>query len=180
MINPFNNKNQMMINKFNNDLIQYYLYQQRLIQMQKQQQMMQTFKIQQQYLMMQAYMNKFKTNYNNITNNNNVANNNNSEDKLNIKIKFLIVPKDWDKSEKSALIIMPQITLEHTLEKAIDNFFIKLELPRESIAEFKFNDNTLDVKSKQKLSEIGIGHESKILAIKADNFDSFINNKFNK
>ena len=191
MINPYNNNiNQMMINKFNNDLTQYYLYQQRLMQMQKQQQMIQTFKIQQQYLMMQAYMNNFKMNFNNNNNNNNnynnINNNNNNnqnkvnENKFGIKIKFLIVPKDWDKSENSISIIMVQITLEHTLEKTINTFFSKFELPRESIAEFKFNDNTLDVKSKQKLSEIGIAHESKILAIKADNYDTFTKNQVNK
>ena len=89
-------------------------------------------------------MNNIKNN-NNIPNNNNVGKNNNrnkaDEDKLEIKIKNLIVRKYWDKSEKSASIIMSQTTLEHALEKDIDNSFIKLQLP---ITEFKLNDNTFE------------------------------------
>ena len=39
----------MTINKYDNNLSQYCLYQQRSMQMQKQQQIIQAFKIQQQY-----------------------------------------------------------------------------------------------------------------------------------
>ena len=94
-------------------------------------------------------MNNIKNNNNNIPNNNNVGKNNKNrnkadEDKLETKIKNLIVSKYWDKSEKSTSIIMSQITLEYALEKVFDNSFIKLQLLRKSITEFKFNDNTFE------------------------------------
>ena len=62
--------------------------------------------------------------------------------------------------------------MEETVEKAIDKFFIKLQKPKEAITEFKFNNNVIDIKSKQKLSELGLTNNSKILSVKADNYDA--------
>ena len=60
---------------------------------------------------------------------------------------------------------------EDTLEKVIDNFFNKLEKPKEAIKEFKFNENVIDINSKVKLKDFGIINNSKIFAIKAPNFE---------
>jgi hypothetical protein len=60
-------------------------------------------------------------NYNN-DNNNNINNNNNSNQN-NASIIFLIVPKNWDGTEDSALRIVPQVSLEDTIETAINNFY---------------------------------------------------------
>ena len=87
------------------------------------------------------------------------------------EIKFLIVPKDWDGKDDLTIKIVPQLTLEDTIKKAIDNFFTKLQKPREAIKEFKFNDSIIDVNSNQKLSEFNFSSNSDIIAVKADNFD---------
>ena len=60
---------------------------------------------------------------------------------------------------------------EDTLEKVIDNFFNKLEKPKEAIEEFKFNGNVIDIKSQVKLKDFGITNDSKIYATKAPDFD---------
>ena len=54
---------------------------------------------------------------------------------------------------------------------AIDNFFIKLVKPRESIKKFLLNGNDLDPQCEQTLSSMNIDHNTIIKAIKSENFN---------
>ena len=120
-------------------------------------------------------------NINNNINNNNINNNNPHNyltNQINPEIKFLIVPENWNGLESSARKIVPQITLEDTVQKAISNFYIKLQKPREAIKEFRFNGIKININSNQKLREIGLRNGSKIIALEADNFDELNNPPF--
>jgi hypothetical protein len=189
-INPFinqmmNNNQFINNNQFNNNIISYQQYQQRLNQMNQQQKIIAETNMLNNFLMMQAFtpnnvmQGATLGNYNNDNNNNNISNdninNNNNSNQNNASIIFLIVPKNWDGTEDSALRIVPQVSLEDTIETAINNFYIKLQKPREAITEFKFNGTIINVKSKQKLKEFGLENNSKIIAVRADNFDALNN-----
>ena len=168
-VNPFNyNINQMMMNNQYNNIVftPAYQYQQMIIQQQKQQQML-YYQILQSMKMQSKKMDNVIPNFDNNNPNNNEINANNDY----ISLNFLIVPKDWDKNEDKASKIMAQVTLADTFEKAINNFFVKLQKKKEAITEFKFNDNTIDPKSKETLKDIGINSDSKIIAIKSDDYD---------
>jgi hypothetical protein len=180
-VNPFNyNINQMMMNNHYNNIVftPAFQYQQMLIQQQQQrqqQQMIETMKYYQMIQNMKAMQQQMNMN-NFIPNNNNppqqkedviIPNNDNNG----ISLNFLIIPKNWDKSEEKSSKIMAQVTLDDTIEKAINNFFVKLQKKKEAITEFKFNDNTIDCTSKEKLKDIGIKPDSKIIAIKSDDYD---------
>ena len=189
-VNPFNyNINQMMLNNNFNNIVftPAFQYQQMLIQ--KQQEMFNAFQL---FTMAQSAnnnnANNFNNNFNNNLNNNgnnNVNNNlnNNENNNLNnnnqnsnspfLTLEFLVVPKDWDQSqEKINHKIKVQVTSEDNIEKAINNFYIKVQKKKEAIEEFKFNNNTLDVKSQQKLKDSGFKEGSKVLAIQSDNFEN--------
>ena len=179
-INPFNyNINQMMSNNNFNNIVftPAYQYQQMLIQkqlqMQQQQQMMQTFQFYNQMMMNNSKVNMIN-NDNTFIPHFNISNNNNQNSNSPfLTLDFWVVPKNWDKVENTVNHkIKVQITLEDSIEKAIDNFYIKVQKKKEAITEFKFNDNTLDVKSKEKLKDSGFAQNSKIIAIQSDNFDN--------
>ena len=89
-------------------------------------------------------------------------------------INFYIIPKDWDKNEENVIKIIAQLTIEDTIQTAVNNFFIKLQKPREAIKEFKLNDISIDPQSQQKIKDIK--SDTIIFAIKSDNFDE-LNNK---
>ena len=174
-INPFNNNiNQMMANnQYNNNFIPFQQYQQMLMQMKMQQyhqlqmsQMLQNINLQVDNRL------SISENLNNENNNNEVNKEEEDSNPLNATITFLIVPKDWDKKEEGIQKILPQLSLDDTLKKSIDNFFIKLQKPREAINEFIFNDRIIDTNSTEKLKDFGLKIDSKILAIKSDNFDT--------
>ena len=158
-VNPFYIKaNQMNQNNF----IIPNAAQQMIFQM-KQLQMMNLMQIMQRNLM----LNRF-----NIHVNNNNINNDENINSPYIMLKFLIIPDDWDNDEENALRILPQVTLDDTIEKAIDNFFIKLQKPRHAIIKFMFNEMQIQPNSQQKLSDLGINENSVIYALRANNFDS--------
>ena len=134
----------------------------------------------QQLLMMKMMMmniqrnlmlNRFVMNVNNNNFNNNM-NVNGDIQSLGILLKFLVIPEDWDNSPEQSQKIMAQVTLDDTIEKAINNFFIKLLKPREAIKKFVFNGIEIEVNSHEKLRDLNINEESIIYAYKADNFDS--------
>ena len=87
-------------------------------------------------------------------------------------LKFLIIPKNWDNSEENSIKILVHINLDDTMEKAINNFFIKLQKPRESIIKFTYNNNEINQNSQETLINYGINENSIIYALKADNFES--------
>jgi hypothetical protein len=154
-INPFYNR----VNNANNNMFsmqQLFLMQMKQIQMNKLRQIMQ------QNLMLQSVINNPNNNPNN--------NNNNG----NLMLEFVVIPENWNPTNKDEMIIKPQVKLEDTIKKAIDNFYIKLVKPREAIKEFKFNGNVIDINSQVKLKDFGINSKSKIYAIKAPNFDQLI------
>ena len=193
--NPFNyNINGMIMNnRFNNiNFIPYQQYRE-MLNHQQQQQLWETNQMIHNYNMYRLMNNmminntiNFENNNNNNNNSNTSSNNNNTNNIINnnsntqneivinnqrnVTIKFLIVPKDWDKNEDNTYKIFPQITLEDTVEEAINNFFIKLQMDRKVIAEFKFKDKTIEANSKEKLKDIGVVNNSQILAIKSDEF----------
>ena len=125
--------------------------------------------------------NNFNFNNFNNFNNQNQNYNNNNQSTLNISLDFVIIPENWNGNKKDSMTIKPQVKLEDTIEKAIDNFYTKLLKPREAIKRFMFNNIIVDPYSKLKLREIGINNNSTIFAIKADNFDilSIFNNNNN-
>lgn len=189
-LNPFNYCiNQMMNNNsFNNiSFINPYQYQQMMIkqQQQQQQQMIESAKLQQNLMMFQKLLFNsplLNKGPNNINNSDESKSNQNSNISF-INLPFFVVPKNWDKDEKNVTHrIMAQVTSEDTIEKAIDNFFIKLQKPREAIIEFKLKDNVLDAKSQEKLKDNGIDSNSRIIATQSDNFNElslFKNNNEN-
>ena len=67
--------------------------------------------------------------------------------------------------------ILPQVTLDDTIEKAIENFFTKLQKPKQAIIKFIFNGMQIQPNSQQKLSDLGINDKSVISALRANNFD---------
>ena len=67
--------------------------------------------------------------------------------------------------------ILPQVTLDDTVEKAIENFFTKLQKPKQAIIKFIFNGMQIQPNSQQKLSDLGINDKSVIYALRANNFD---------
>ena len=148
-MNPFYNR----VNTNNNIFTMQQLF---LMQM-KQIQMNRLFKIMQQNLMLQS------------VNLNPNPNPNNKND--NIMLEFLVIPENWNPLNKDEIVIKPQVKLEDTIEKAINNFYTKLVKPKEAIKEFKFNGNVIDIHSKVKLKDFGITNNSKIYATKAPNFD---------
>ena len=87
-------------------------------------------------------------------------------------ITFYIIPKNWDRKLKTAIKICPHANLDDTFEKLINNFFIKLQKPREAITKFKFHKKEIRPDCKEKLKNLGITEASHIYAIKSDNFDS--------
>ena len=119
--------------------------------------------------------------FNNNNNNQNQNYNNNNQSTLNISLIFVIIPENWNGNKKDSMTIKPQVKLEDTIEKAIDNFYTKLLKPREAIKRFMFNNIIVDPHSKLKLREFGINNNSTIFAIKANNFDilSIFNNNNN-
>jgi hypothetical protein len=88
-------------------------------------------------------------------------------------INFYIIPKNWDKNEENVIKIIPQLTIDDTIQTAVNNFFIKLQKPREAIKEFKLNDTSIDPQSQQKIKDIK--SDTIIFAIKSDNFDELKN-----
>jgi len=127
-----------------------------------------------------SIFNNNNNNQNNLNNQNQNYNNNN-QNSLFLSLDFIIIPENWNHNEKNSLKIKPQVTFEDTVEKAINNFYIKLVKPREAIKRFEFNNKIVDVNSKIKLRDFGVNNNSKIYAIKADNFDtlSLFNNNNN-
>ena len=160
-LNPFNNNiNQMMMNnKFNINFTPMQQFQNLLRQQQMKQQLLFQQNMYRNFWLMST-LNTVANNFNNNNNNSNHA-----------TLNFLLIPKNWNQSEENIIKIMPQVTLEDTVQLAIDKFFTKLVKPRQAISEFKFNNCTIDVSSTQKLRDIGITNNSKIYAIKSDNFD---------
>ena len=90
-----------------------------------------------------------------------------------VTIKFYIIPKNWDKNEENIVKIIPQLTVDDTIQTAVNNFFIKLQKPREAIKEFKLNDSSIDPQSQQKIKDMK--SDTIIFAIKSDNFDELRN-----
>jgi hypothetical protein len=88
-------------------------------------------------------------------------------------INFYIIPKNWDKNEENVIKIIPQLTIDDTIQTAVNNFFIKLQKPREAIKEFKLNDTSIDPQSQQKIKDMK--SDTIIFAIKSDNFDELKN-----
>ena len=157
-INPFYIKaNQMNQNNF----IIPNAAQQMMFQM-KQMQMMNLMQIMQRNMM----LNRFNIH----VNNNNIKNDENINSPY-IMLKFLIIPENWDNNEENAMRILPQVTLDDTVEKAIENFFTKLQKPKQSIIKFIFNGMQIQPNSQQKLSDLGINDKSVIYALRANNFD---------
>ena len=157
-INPFYIKaNQMNQNNF---MIPNAV-QQMMLQM-KQLQMINIMQIMQRNMMLSRF--------NIHINNNNIKNDENMNSPY-ITLKFLIIPDYWDYDEENALKILPQVTLDDTVEKAINNFFIKLQKPKQAIIKFTFNGMQIQPNSQQKLSDLGINENSVIYALRANNFD---------
>ena len=157
-INPFYNKvNQMNQNNF----IMPNLAQQMMFQM-KQMQMMNMMQIMQRNMILSRF--------NIQVNNNNIENDENMNSPF-ISLKFLIIPNNWDNNEENAQRILAQVTLDDTLEKAIENFFMKLQKPRQAIIKFIFNGMQIQPNSQQKLSDLGINENSVIYALRANNFN---------
>jgi hypothetical protein len=149
-LNPFYNR----INKGNNNI--FSMQQLFLMQMKQMLIKQQLFQKMQQNLM-----------YQNININPYIKKNNND----NLTIEFLVIPENYNSLNKDENIIRLHVKSEDTIEKVIDNFFNKLEKPKEAIEEFKFNGNVIDIKSQVKLKDFGITNDSKIYATKAPDFD---------
>lgn len=158
-VNPFykqvNNNNFIIPNQI--QLMQLRLEQLKMIQVMKIMNMMQLIK--QNFMLMQL---------------NNQINNNNDKNHLisyHIFLTFVIIPEIWDGSKQNSIEIKPQVTSEDTIEKAINNFYIKLQKPREAILKFLYNNMPIDPNSQIKLKDYGINSESIIYAIRSYNFD---------
>jgi hypothetical protein len=109
----------------------------------------------------------------------NLSNNNqgNQFDNINnstifLNLKFLVIPENWDGSKNDSFPIIPQVTLDSTVQYAIDKFYTKLQKPKEAIIKFTFNNMELDVNSQAKLKDLQINANSIIHAIKNPNFDN--------
>jgi hypothetical protein len=149
-LNPFYNR----INKGNNNI--FSMQQLFLMQMKQMLIKQQLFQKMQQNLM-----------YQNININPYIKKNNND----NLTIEFLVIPENYNSLNKDEIIIRLHVKSEDIIEKVIDNFFNKLEKPKEAIKEFKFNGNVIDINSQVKLEDFGITNDSKIYATKAPDFD---------
>ena len=188
-VNPFNdNINQMMNNnQFNFIFTPYTQYQQFLGQ-----NLQQNYDISKnlQLLQFSNTLNSFQTinpicfknNNDNDQNDNKKNDDKKNDDKKNdnedsnpffATIKFYIIPENWDKNEENVIKIIPQLTVDDTIQIAVNNFFIKLQKPREAIKEFKLNDNSIDPQSQQKIKDIK--SDTIIFAIKSNNFDELRN-----
>ena len=88
-----------------------------------------------------------------------------------INLKFQVIPENWDGSEVGTFPINPQVTLDSTVQYAIDKFYTKLQKPKEAINRFTFNNMVLDINSQVKLKDLQINSNSVIYAIKNPNFD---------
>ena len=109
----------------------------------------------------------------------NLSNNNqgNQFDNINnstifLNLKFLVIPENWDGSKNDSFPINPQVTLDSTVQYAIDKFYTKLQKPKEAIIKFTINNMDLDVNSQDKLKDLQINANSIIYAIKNPNFDN--------
>ena len=184
-VNPSNyNTNNMMANRqnFNTFNYQQFQNQQMLIKQQQQQQLLNTWQQQQNLILMntmakalmeKALMEQMNANNNKVLNYDDNNNNNQNVSPSNISLQFIIVPKNWDKTENSIKTkISAQVTLDYTIQHAINNFYTKLAKPLKAITEFKFNDNILDINSQEKLKNLGINSDSKIYATHSDDFDT--------
>jgi hypothetical protein len=188
-VNPFNdNINQMMNNnQFNFIFTPYTQYQQFLGQ-----NLQQNYDISKnlQLLQFSNTLNSFQTinpicfknNNDNDQNDNKKNDDKKNDDKKNdnedsnpffATIKFYIIPENWDKNEENVIKIIPQLTVDDTIQIAVNNFFIKLQKPREAIKEFKLNDTSIDPQSQQKIKDMK--SDTIIFAIKSDNFDELKN-----
>ena len=88
-------------------------------------------------------------------------------------LKFLVIPQNWNKDEKEAFPISPQVTKDSTVKYSIDKFYSKLIKKREAIIKFTYNNNIeLDPNTEQKLCDLNIDENSIIYAIKSPNFDN--------
>jgi hypothetical protein len=90
---------------------------------------------------------------------------------VNFQLTFSVVPEFGDQSLDNNIKILSQVRSSHTVKMAIDNFFIKLVKPRESIKKFLLNGNDLDPQCEQTLSSMNIDHNTIIKAIKSENFN---------
>ena len=93
------------------------------------------------------------------------------QDLSNQMVKFLIIPENWDYSEDNSIKILCHATSNDTIKKMINNFFTKLQKPRQAITKFTFNNNIIDPNSYLKLKDLCINSKSTIYAIKSFNFD---------
>ena len=93
------------------------------------------------------------------------------QDLSNQMVKFLIIPENWDYSEDNSIKILCHATSNDTIKKMINNFFTKLQKPRQAITKFTFNNNIIDPNSYLKLKDLCINSKSTIYAIKIFNFD---------
>ena len=108
-----------------------------------------------------------------------MINNNNLNVSTNfLFLKFKVIPENWNHSDNDSFPINPQVTLDSTVQYAIDKFYTKLAKPREAITRFTYNDSVLDVNSQYKLRDLNINENSVIYALKSPNFDqiNFQNN----
>ena len=90
---------------------------------------------------------------------------------MNFQLTFSVVPEFGDQSLDNSIKILSQVRSSHTVKMAIDNFFIKLVKPRESIKRLLLNGNILDPQCTQTLSSLNIDHNTVIKAIKSENFN---------
>ena len=90
---------------------------------------------------------------------------------VNFQLTFSVVPEFGDQSLNNNIKILSQVRSTYTVKMAIDNFFIKLVKPRESIKRFLLNGNVLDPQCGQTLSSMNINHNTIIKAIKSENFN---------
>ena len=150
-VNQIKNNNFIIPNQL--QLMQLRMEQLKMIQAMKIMNMMKL--VQQNFMFMQ---------FNHQANNNNI-------NSPNIFLKFLIIPELWDNSEENSITIKPQVTPEDTIETAINNFFVKLQKPREAITKFLYNNVQIDPNSQVKLKDYGLNNESTIYAIRSYNFD---------
>ena len=150
-VNEIKNNNFIIPNQL--QLMQLRMEQLKMIQAMKIMNMMKL--VQQNFMFMQ---------FNHQANNNNI-------NSPNIFLKFLIIPELWDNSEENSITIKPQVTPEDTIETAINNFFVKLQKPREAITKFLYNNVQIDPNSQVKLKDYGLKNESTIYAIRSYNFD---------
>ena len=90
---------------------------------------------------------------------------------VNFQLTFSVVPEFGDQSLDNNIKILSQVRSSHTVKMAINNFFIKLVKPRESIKKFLLNGNDLDPLCEQTLYSMNIDHNTIIKAIKSENFN---------